>query len=103
MTTARSVLQGVALVAAGRFLVTPTWPCAVVALGSLALVAALEWAGSARDEKAISSVDRLRDDVVSEFRNVRVDLGDAIASVARTAEDAQARAERLEANRALGG
>jgi hypothetical protein len=103
VSPARSVLQGVALVAAGRFLVTPTWPCALVALGSLVLVAALEWSGSARDEKAITRMDRLRDEVVSEFRNVRVDLGESIASVAKTAADAQSRAERLEANRALGG
>lgn len=103
MTPARVVMQGIALVAFSRFLVTPTWPCALVALGSFVLVAALEWAGTARDEKTNARVDRLRDEVVSEFRNVRVDLGEAIANVAKTASDAQARAERLEANRALGG
>ena len=103
MNHARNVLVLEACLALARFLITPTWPCAVVALGTLVLVAALEWASSARDEKAIASVDRLRDDVVSEFRNVRVDLGETIANVARTAADAQARAERLEANRALGG
>jgi hypothetical protein len=99
VSPARSVLQGVALVAAGRFLVTPTWPCALVALGALVLVAMLERAGDTSREEVGKRLAWLHDELKAESSGLKA----RIAKAEATASEAQARAERLEANRALGG
>lgn len=101
MTSARAVLNAAALVAAGRFLVTPTWPCALVALGSLALVVVCEVAASAEAEHM-----RLKEERASAAERVAQQLADTwqrLGELDALARETQARAERLEANRALGG
>ena len=103
MNHARNVLVLEACLALARFLITPTWPCAVVALGTLVLVTLALRSTSAEVMAVVEEVERVKSVVADGLRDVNGALRVDIQRIESRVADAQARAERLEANRALGG
>lgn len=103
MNAIRTGLVLEASLALGRFLVTPTWPCALVALGSLALVALVERKSGADVLAVVEEVERVKAVVSEGLRDVSSAMRVDMQRIDAKAADAVARAERLEANRVLGG